>query len=135
MLIKKSTKEEKRGKLIMTDASKTVLNYLKKNCYGHEMTKQAIADALGVSMATITGSVKGLKDKGFIIDRAEEVQVAPATETHAAKMKTIHYIQINDAGLAFDPVEYEKRMAEKALEKREAAKAARRANKVAGMEA
>ena len=67
--------------------SEKVLAYLKAN-YGTEVTKQEIADALGVSLSTVNGSVNGLSHKNLIVERCEEVEVEPATETKKAKMKT-----------------------------------------------
>jgi len=117
--------------------SEMVLNFLKKN-YGKEFTKQAIAEALGISVPAVTGSINGLINKGkkigtpYITERMEEVEVEPATESRKAKMKTIRYETLTEAGLSYDPVaEEEAKAAAKAAEKerkaaeRAAAKAAK----------
>lgn len=102
---------------MITPNSELVLNYLKKN-YGQEFTKQDIADALGISIPTVTGSINGLVKKGYVTERKEEKEVEPATETRKAKMKTIRYETLTEAGLAYDPIaEEEERQAAKAAEK------------------
>ena len=112
----------------MTVNSELVLNYLKKN-YGTEFTKNDIAEALSISVPAVTGSVNGLVKKGYAVERVEEVEVEPATETHKAKIKNVRHVrhvQLTEAGLAYDPVaEEEAKAAEKAAKK--AAKAAEKA--------
>ena len=110
--------------------SEKVLAYLKAN-YGTEVTKQEIADALGVSLSTVNGSVNGLSHKHLIVERCEEVEVEPATETKKAKMKTIRHIQLNEAGLAFDFETYEAEQKAKKEAERAAAREAKAAAKAA----
>lgn len=43
----------------MTANSELVLNLLKKN-YGKEFSKKELADALGISVPAVTGSINGL---------------------------------------------------------------------------
>ena len=108
----------------MTVNSELVLNYLKKN-YGAEFTKNDIAEALSISVPAVTGSVNGLVKKKYAVERVEE-EVEPATETRKAKNKSVRYVQLTEAGLAYDPVaEEEAKAAEKAAKK--AAKAAEKA--------
>lgn len=110
---------------MITENSEKVLNYLKSN-YGKEFTKEQLVKELGISLPAVTGSINGLRKKGYIDERCEEVELEPATETRKAKMKTIRYEMLNEAGLAYDPVaEEEERQAAKAAEK--ARKAAERA--------
>ena len=112
--------------------SELVLNFMKKN-YGKEFSKQEIADALGISIPAVTGSMNALVKKGYaVISREEEVVDVPGTETRKPKMKTIKYHTLTEAGLAYDPVaEEEAKQAAKAAEKerkaaeRAAAKAAK----------
>lgn len=121
----------------MTQNSELVLNYLKKH-FGQEFTKQEIADALGISVPAVTGSINGLINKGkkagtpYITERLEEKVVEDATETRKAKVKIIRHETLTEAGLAYDPVaEEEAKAAAKAAEKerkaaeRAAAKAAK----------
>ena len=115
----------------MTANSEMVLNFMKKN-FGQEFTKQDIAEALGISVPAVTGSINGLVKRGYVTERMEEIEVEPATETRKAKMKTIRHETLTEAGLAYDPVaEEEAKQAAKAAEKerkaaeRAAAKAAK----------
>ena len=111
----------------MTQNSELVLNYLKKN-YGKEFTKKEIAEAVGVSVPAVTGSLNGLIKKGYAATtRTEEVVVAEATETRKAQVKNVLYHTLTEAGLSYDPIAEE---AEKAAAK-EAAKAARAAEREA----
>ena len=113
--------------------SEMVLNFLKKN-YGKEFTKQEIAEALGISIPAVTGSINGLVKKEYVVERKEEKEIEPATETRKAKMKTIRYETLTEAGLSYDPVaEEEAKAAAKAAEKER--KAAERAAAKAAKEA
>ena len=111
----------------MTQNSELVLNFLKKN-YGKEFSKAEIAEAVGVSVPAVTGSLNGLIKKGYAsTTRTEEVVVTEATETRKAQTKNVMYHTLTEAGLAYDPVAEE---AQKLAEK-EAAKAARAAERAA----
>lgn len=111
-----------------------VINFMKQH-YGEELTKQQIAEALGISIPAVTGTVNSLIKKGYAVTSHEEVEeVTPATETRKAKTRTVKFHTLTEAGLAYDPVaEAEQRAAEKAAEKerkaaeRAAARAAREA--------
>ena len=109
---------------MITPNSELVLNFLKQH-YGQEFTKQKIAENLGISVPAVTGSVNGLVKKGYVVERIEEVEVEPATETRKAKVKTVRHETLTEAGLTYDPVaEEQERQAAK-----EAAKAAKAAAK------
>jgi len=116
----------------MTENSMLVLNYLKSN-YGTEHSKQEIAEALGISIAAVTGSMNALIKKKYAeTTREETVEDAPATETRKAKTHVVKYHMLTEAGLTYDPEEEERqKAAEKAAEKerkaaeRAAAKAAK----------
>ena len=115
----------------MTQNSELVLNLLKKN-YGKEMSKQEIADALGISIPAVTGSINGLTKKGHVVvSREETIELEPATETRKAKTKVVKYHTLTESGLAYDPVaEAAELLAKKEAEKAERA-AARAAAKAA----
>lgn len=103
--------------------SELVLNYLKTN-YGKEFSKSDIANALGISVPAVTGTVNALQKKGYVsTTREENVELEPATETRKAKVKVVKYHTLTEAGLAYDPV------AEAA--EREAAKQAEKERKAA----
>lgn len=111
-----------------------VLNLMKER-YNQEYTKRELADALGISISAVTGTVNSLIRKGYAITtRTEDVVEQEATETRKAKIKTVPYHTLTEAGLAYDPVaEAEAKAAAKEAEKaakkaaREAAKAAKEA--------
>ena len=96
--------------------SQLVLNYLKNN-YGTEFTKNDIAEALGISIAAVTGSINSLVKKGHAVERVETVEVEPATETRKAKMKDVRHVQLTESGLSYDPVAEEEAKAAKAAAK------------------
>lgn len=107
--------------------SEIILNYLKNN-YGHEYSKQEIADALNISLPSVTGTLNSLIKKNYAkTTREEVVEVVPATETRKAQTKVVKYHTLTEAGLSYDPVAEE---AAKKAEK-EAAKAAKAAAKAA----
>lgn len=110
----------------MTVNSEKVLNFLKEH-YGQEFSKQQIADALGIPMSSVIGSVNPLEKKGYSrITRVETVELEPATETRKAKTKDVKYHTLTEAGLAYDPVAEEaaKAAAKQAEKERNAAKKA-----------
>ena len=115
----------------MTINSELILNYLKQN-YGKEMSKAEIAEALGISVPAVIGTINALTKKKYcVVTREEVVEDAPATETRKAKTHVVKYHTLTEAGLAYDPVaEAEAKAAAKEAEKarkraeREAAKAA-----------
>ena len=118
----------------MTINSERVLNFLKEN-YGKEVSKQEIADALGISLSAVIGSINPLEKKGYShVTREEVVELEPATETRKAKTKTVKYHTLTEAGLSYDPIkeEAEKAAAKQAEKERKAAeKAAAKAAKEA----
>ena len=105
-----------------------VLNFLKEH-YGESYSKQQIADALGISIRAVTGTINALSrpEKNYcIISRTEIKEVSPETETRKAQTKEIKYHTLTEAGLRYDPIkEEEERQAAKEAEKaRNAAKRA-----------
>lgn len=84
--------------------SERVLNFLKDH-YGQEFSKQEIADALGVSLSAVIGSINALEKKGYTsTSREETVELEAATETKKAKIKTVKYHTLTESGLTYDPV-------------------------------
>jgi DNA-binding MarR family transcriptional regulator len=80
---------------VMTENSRKVFDFLKEN--DKEFTAQAIAAALGISVAAVTGSVNGLVKKGRAIRREE------TTTDAEGKAKVVKYISLTTEGKAFDP--------------------------------
>lgn len=114
--------------------SERVLNYMKEH-YGEELSKQQIAEALGITIPAVTGSMNSLIKKKYAVTTREEiVEDAPATETRKAKTHKVLYHTLTEAGLAYDPVA---EAAEKAKEEeaKKAARAAERAARKAAKEA
>ena len=122
----------------MTINSERVLNFLKEH-YGNEYSKQEIAEALGISLSSVIGSINPLEKKGYTTTTREEtVELEAATETRKAKTKVVKYHTLTEAGLAYDPIaeEAEKAAAKQAEKERKAAeKAAAKAAKEAAKEA
>jgi Mn-dependent DtxR family transcriptional regulator len=102
----------------MSPNSEQVLNFLKSH-YGQEYSKNKIAEELGISIPSVTGSINGLVKKGYVENTREEVvEIEPATETRKAKTKKVIYHTLTEAGLTYDPVaEEEAKAAEKAAKK------------------
>ena len=103
----------------MTEASKTVFNFLKKR-YGKEFTKHQIVEAVDVTMAAVNGSVNWLVKKGYANER---IEVIPG-KYEGQKNTEIRFISITEAGTKYDPDEEERR---KAQERAEAAAARKKA--------
>lgn len=84
----------------MTTNSRMVFDYLKSH-HGEKMTGQSIAEALGISLSAVTGSVNGLasekKHPAYAVRTEVEV---PSEDGKTAKVK---YIALTEAGLAFNP--------------------------------
>ena len=102
-----------------------ILNFLKNN-YGKEFSKQQIAEALGISIPAVTGTINALSRPGkdyCVVTREETVVDAEATETRKAKTRVIKYHTLTEKGLAYDP--------EKEEEEKQAAKEAEKARKAA----
>ena len=110
----------------MTVNSERVLNFLKEN-YGKEFSKQEIANALGISLSAVIGSINPLEKKGYShVTREETVELEAATETRKAKTKVVKYHTLTEEGLAYDPIaeEAEKAAAKQAEKERKAAERA-----------
>lgn len=121
----------------MSINAERVLNFLKEH-YGNEYSKKEIADALGISLSAVIGSINPLEKKGYTkITRTEVVELEPATETRKAKTKEVKYHTLTEAGLTYDPIaEEQAKLAEKQAEKerKAAEKAAAKAAKEAEAE-
>lgn len=104
----------------------SILNFLKQH-YGEEFCKRDIAEALGIQMSSVTGTINSLQKKGYAkVTRTEEVVEVEGTETRKPKIKMVPYHTLTEDGLSYDPVaEEEAKLAEKAAEKER--KAAERA--------
>ena len=79
----------------MTDNSRKVFGYLKEH-YGDDLTANNIAEALDVSVATVTGSVNGLVRKGYAVRNEVDGE-------KDGKKVVIKYITLTEEGYNFDP--------------------------------
>ena len=115
----------------MSINSERVLNFLKEH-YGQEYSKKEIADALGISLSSVIGSINPLEKKGYSkVTREEVIELEAATETRKAKTKTVKYHTLTEAGLAYDPIAEEAEKAAQKQAEKEAKAAARAAAKAA----
>ena len=95
----------------ITENSQKVLDYLQKHPE-KEFTKHELVEKLDISMAAVTGSVNGLLRKGLAEERLEVFKPLNA----GGKPTEIRWVKINEAGLKFDPVEEERRIAREKAE-------------------
>ncbi len=110
----------------MTQNSMLVLNFLKNN-YGKDYSKQELAEELGISLASVVGSMNALVKKGYAVTtRTEVVEDSPATETRKARTHNVLYHTLTEAGLTYDPVA-EEAAKQAAKEEEKARRAAERA--------
>lgn len=78
----------------ITEKALTMLNYLKEN-EGTDLLNTDIADALGITPQSVTGSVNGLVKRGL----AERI---PASIEVDGAVKAVKFIKVTDAGKAYD---------------------------------
>lgn len=102
----------------------TTLEYLRKN-YGLEVTKSEIVEATKLSLPAVTASINYLRTHGYVTERVETFEESPATETRKAKIKTVRYETLTEAGLAFDYDQYRQEALQKQAEAFEAFKQSR----------
>ena len=81
----------------MTDNAVKVFEYLKANAKGNDLTTKDIAEATGVSVPGVTGTVNGLVKKGLAY--REEVP----GENEKGKAIVTKYIRLNDEAYDWDP--------------------------------
>lgn len=80
----------------MKENTKAIFMYLKEH-NGEQITAQEIADALGLGVKSVIGSVNSFVKKAWAV-RSEPVKV----EINGEK-KDVKFISLTDAGLAVDP--------------------------------
>lgn len=73
-----------------------VLNYLKAH-NGEDLTAADVAAEVGVSIPTVNGTFTGLVRKGYGV-REEAV-----IELEDGKTKTVKFLRLTDAGMAYEP--------------------------------
>ena len=81
----------------VSEKSLVVLDYLKAN-KGVQMTAADIAEALGLEKKSVDGIVtSGLQRKGYAERIPAEIELEDGTH------KQVKFLQLTDAGMAFDP--------------------------------
>lgn len=102
----------------MTERARMIFEFL-KTVYPNPMTKQEIVaemDNPDISVNSVTGTVRGLVNKGRAVESFEKQEID-------GKVKELRYVVLTPAGMEFDPEQ-------EALEKA-AAKAAEKEAKLA----
>ena len=82
----------------MTENSRKVLEFLQGNAENSDLTAKDVAEALGITVPAVTGSVNGLVKKGYAF--REEAVVGT---TEKGKDIVVKYIRLTEDGLSFDP--------------------------------
>ena len=85
--------------MAMKENSKNVLNYLKgKNSAAVTVTSADVADALGLEKRQVDGIfTSAIQRKGLGVRVPAEVELEDGTH------KQVKFLQLTDAGMAFDP--------------------------------
>jgi hypothetical protein len=84
--------------MAMSDNSKKVLNYLKGINGGDPVTAADVADALGLEKRQVDGIfTSAIQRKNLGIRVPAEVELEDGTH------KTVKFLKLTDAGMAFDP--------------------------------
>lgn len=83
--------------MAMKENSKNVLNYL-KGLNGANVTSGDVADALGLEKRQVDGIfTSAIQRKGLGIRVPAEIELEDGTH------KSVKFLQLNDAGMAYDP--------------------------------
>lgn len=84
----------------LTEKSLAVFNHI-KGLGGADATAADIAEAMGLEVKSVNGVVTGLQKRGLTVRTPVEVEVAG--EEGKTSHKTVKFITLTDAGLAYDP--------------------------------
>lgn len=83
--------------MAMNENSRRVLEYL-KSVNGQNVTAADVAEALGLEKRSVDGSfTAAIQRKGLGIRTAAEVELDDGTH------KSVKFLSLTDAGMAFDP--------------------------------
>ena len=82
--------------MAMSTNGQNLLGFLKGKV-GQDVTAHDAAEALGVKLASVTGSFNAMVKKG--LGERVEAEVALEDGTH----KKVKFLKLTDAGIAFDP--------------------------------
>ena len=82
--------------MAMKEGTRMIWDYIVAHD-GEDFTAQNIADALGVGVKSVNGSVTSFQKKGLTV--REEAEIECADGTH----KRVKFIRLTDEGKAFNP--------------------------------
>jgi len=82
----------------VSEKSLVVLNFMKENDNGKPMTAEDIANALGMNARAVNGIVTSglIKNKNLVVRVPAEIELADGTH------KPVKFIELTDAGRAYD---------------------------------
>lgn len=87
--------------MAMSTNTINVLNFLKAH-NAEMLTASDVADALGIDVKVVNGAfTSGIAKKQ--LGARVEAEVEYAAEDGTTKHKTVKFLKLNDAGMAFDP--------------------------------
>ena len=84
--------------MAMSDNSKIVLNYLKGINGGDPVTAADVADALGLEKRQVDGIFTSAIQRNNL-----GIRVPAEVELEDGTHKTVKFLKLTDAGMAFDP--------------------------------
>lgn len=82
--------------MAMSTNGQNLLGFLKDNV-ANDVTAHDAAEALGVKLASVTGSFNAMVRKGLGERVEAEIQLEDGTH------KKVKFLKLTDAGIAFDP--------------------------------
>lgn len=84
--------------MAMSENSKKVLNYLKEVHGGDPVTAADVAEALDIPKRSVDGAfTSAIQKKGFGVRVPAEIELEDGTH------KDVKFLELTDAGMAFDP--------------------------------
>lgn len=86
--------------MAMKESTKAIFNYVKEND-GKDFTAADIAEALGMEVRSVNGSLTGMQKKGWIVREVGEAEVT--NEDGKVTHKEIKLIRLTATGRDADP--------------------------------
>lgn len=94
----------------MSENAKKVLDYLKSIHGGDPVTAEDVAEALGLGIKSVNGIfTMALQRKGLGVRIPAEIELEDGTH------KVIKFLELNEAGMVFDPEEVKNSKSDEAL--------------------
>ena len=82
--------------MAMKEGTRAIWDYIVAHD-GEDMTAQTIADALGVNVKSVNGSVTSFQKKGHTIREEAEVEIDDGSHVK------VKFLKLTDEGKTFDP--------------------------------